>query len=239
MKKVFALTLAMLMMAGMACSTVTDLISDEGDIGSGENGGTQVGQTEEPAPDQSGESGSVLFSDDFSDPSSGWERGDYETGTVGYESGVYSVVSNGDGETMWGIANRNFGDVIIEVQATQLDAPDNDNNDYGVMCRVQDNNEGYFLLISGDGFYSILLRAEDSFTPLVDWTSSEAFNLGNATNQIQATCDGDTFTLTVNGTELASATDSTFSNGDIALTATSYEAAATEVHFDNLEVRAP
>lgn len=238
MKKTVALTLAILVVAGMACSTVTELISGEGDPGGGD-GGEQVGQTEEPEPEQSGESASVLFSDDFSDTSTGWEQGDYDTGSVGYESGVYSVVSTGDGETMWGIGNRNFGDVIIEVQATQVDAPANDNNDYGVMCRVQDNNEGYFLLISGDGFYSILLRAEGSFTPLVDWASSEAFNLGNATNQIQATCDGDSLTLTVNGNELASTTDSTFSSGDIALTATSYEAASTEVHFDNLEVRAP
>jgi len=33
--------------------------------------------------------------------------------------------------------------------------------------------------------------------------------------------------------------DSTYAQGDLALTATTYEDVATEVHFDNLTVRTP
>jgi hypothetical protein len=80
---------------------------------------------------------------------------------------------------------------------------------------------------------------EKKFEPLVDWTKSNAVKQGNATNRIKAVCNGSTLELIVNGQRLTSAEDSTYTKGDIALTATTYEDAATEVHFDNLTVRNP
>ncbi len=227
MKRTVALSIALLVTTGLACNTLSGLLP-----------GGDSGPTDGLLGEGVG-SGEVIFSDDFSNETTGWEQGEYETGTVAYESGVYSVVSFGNGETMWGISNRNFGDVLVEVQAQQVRAPTNDNNDYGVMCRVQENNDAYFLLISGDGFYSILLRADGQFSQLVDWTLTDRLNMGNATNQISAECNGSSLSLTVNGNLLAATEDSTFSTGDIALTATSYEAQETEVQFDNLRVVKP
>ena len=111
--------------------------------------------------------------------------------------------------------------------------------DYGVMCRAQDNGDGYYLLISGDGNYSILLGNGDSYDPLVDWQESSAIHTGNAANHLRAVCNGSSFDLYVNGQHLASTQDDTFSSGDLALTATSYESDGTEIHFDNLTVRQP
>ena len=182
----------------------------------------------------------ILFQDDFSDPDSGWEVGDYDTGSVGYKSGAYFVTSAGDGNTMWGVANRSFDDLFIEVDTTQISSPANNNNDYGVVCREQGDGAGYYMLISGDGYYAILVKAAGrDFEPLVDWTQSDIIRQGNATNHIRAVCDGSTLALFVNGQRLATAEDDTFSRGDIALTATSYEDEPTEMHFDSLVVRQP
>ncbi|MEE9617491.1 MAG: hypothetical protein V3T90_10880 [Anaerolineae bacterium] len=182
----------------------------------------------------------ILFQDDFSDPDSGWEVGDYDTGSVGYKSGAYFVTSAGDGNTMWGVANRSFDDLFIEVDTTQISSPASNNNDYGVVCREQGDGAGYYMLISGDGYYAILVKAAGrDFEPLVDWTRSDIIRQGNATNHIRAVCDGSTLALFVNGQRLATAEDDTFSGGDIALTATSYEDEPTEIHFDNLVVRRP
>jgi S1-C subfamily serine protease len=193
---------------------------------------------EEPVPAVAPTAGftRVFLEDDFSDPGSGWEVGDYETGSVGYKDGAYSVISLGDGATMWGVANRSLDNVVIEVDATQVSAgPDND-NDYGVVCREQGNGDGYHLLISGDGYYAILKSEGWDFEPLVAWTASDVIRQGNATNHIRATCDGPALALFVNGRHLATAEDSTFVKGDIALTATSYEDEPAEVHFDNITV---
>jgi flagellar basal body rod protein FlgG len=181
----------------------------------------------------------LLFEDDFSDPASGWEVGDYNEGKVGYADGYYYVISSSQNNVMWGVAHRSFGDVDIEVEATQFSAPDNNNNSYGVQCRLQSNNDGYHLLISGDGFYSIQMVSGGSFTRLVDWTGSDVINQGDATNEIQAICDGSRLALYCNGQLLAETNDSTFTQGDIALMAETLEADPTEIHFDNLKVYAP
>lgn len=218
MKRALILIALVLAAAAMACSTLTDLLPGGG------GGSASIPE------------GDLVFDDDFSDPNSGWEIGDYPGGSVGYKSGTYFVTSVGEGTTMWGVAGRTFSDVVIRVDATQISAPTNDNNDYGVVCRLQENADGYYLLISGDGLFSILLAEGESFTPLVDWTESDVINQGNRTNSIAAVCDGSSLALYVNGEQLATTSDSTFRSGDIALTATSYESEMTEVQFDNLEV---
>jgi hypothetical protein len=183
--------------------------------------------------------GNVLLEDDFSSSNSGWEVGEFVDGAVGYGNGYYFIRSTDPSMTIWGVAGQNYTDVIIDVDATQDSAGPENNNDYGAACRVQENGDGYYLLISGDGYYSIFKGAGDSFIPLVDWEESGDINQDNAKNHIQASCIGSDLVLIINGKELASASDSTFSSGDIAMTATTYEDQPVEVHFDNVVVTRP
>ena len=195
--------------------------------------------TEAPPPTaQPQPSGGVLFQDDFSNPNSGWNEMEFESGEVGYGDGYYYAQTDLEAGMVWGVAGQSFSDIVLEVDATQVAAPANDNNAYGVMCRVQPNDAGYLLRISGDGYYAIHLISEGAFEVLVDWTSSPAINQGNATNRIRAVCDGPIIALFVNGEFLAEATDTTYTSGDIALAATTFEEEQeTEIHFDNLVVR--
>lgn len=181
----------------------------------------------------------VLFEDDFSDPGSGWQVRDTDSGSVGYGGGSYIVISREESVTISGRANRSYDNLVIEVDATQVSAPANDNNDYGVVCRRQANGDAYYLLISGDGKYSIQKNLGDEFVRLVDWTSSDAIRRGNATNRIRAVCDSSDLMLFANGELLAEVSDSAFFEGDIGLTAMTYEDEPTEIHFDNLVVSAP
>jgi len=181
----------------------------------------------------------VLLQDDFSDPNSGWEIGEFDGGSIGYKDGVYFVISSQKSTAMWGAAQQVFKDVVIEVDATPVRSPSNQNNDFGVMCRLQFNGDGYSMNISADGYYSIQIAQNDQFTDLVEWMESSAIRTGNVTNRIRTVCDGNKLVLFVNGTLLAEVTDNTFSEGDVALSATTYENDLTEVHFDNVVVRTP
>jgi len=87
--------------------------------------------------------------------------------------------------------------------------------------------------------YGIMKAVDDERDPLVEWTESDAINRGNASNDIRGTCDGSSLTLEVNGQQLASTTDSEFLSGDVALTATSYESASTQIYFDDVRVSRP
>ncbi len=215
-----------LAMTALACTC--NLLPDGGGGGGGDDPAVP------PPPPEN-----VLFQDDFSDSNSGWEVGDYDDGDVGYKDGVYFVTSVNLETLMWGVAGRSFDNVIIEVDAIQVAAGSTNDNAYGVACREQGSGDGYYLRISGDGYYSIAKAANGEFTALVEWAESSAIKQGNATNHIRAVCNGTTLELFVNGQSAGSVQDSTFTSGDIALTATTYEDGETEVHFDNLMVLKP
>ena len=191
------------------------------------------------SPPPSSTAAEPLLQDDFSDSGSGWEIGDYDGGSVGYRDGAYFVTSTVSELGVWGVANRSFDDLVIEVDATQVSAGPVSDNAYGVTCREQGDGNGYYLRISGDGYYSIVKVEGGGPVVLVDWEGSSAIRQGNETNRIRAVCDGVTLKLSVNGEHLATVEDSTFTSGDIAFTATTYENEATEIHFDNLVVRKP
>ena len=186
--------------------------------------------------------GQVFLEEDFSDPGSGWEIGDYDQGSVGYGAGFYFVSSTVDGQTMWGVANQSYSDLAIEVDATQFTAPANDNNGYGVKCRVQPGGtggDGYAFLVSGDGFFTIQVIVDGDYEPLIEWTASSAVNQGYATNRLRVVCDGTRLAFYTNGEFLGEVVDSTYPSGDISLMAVTLEEEATEVHFDNLVVSGP
>lgn len=218
-KKVFAL-IALFALLMLACSIGTP------------------GASETQAP-----STNIIFQDDFSNPNSGWEVGDYSGGSVGYENGYYYVIGDGAGVNMYGAAGKNFGDAIISVDASAVQGPSNDNNGYGIICRKDpdpNSDNGYYLRISADGYYSIAKADENGFTDLVAWTSSSVVRQGTKNNTIVAYCVGSNLKLEVNGTVLAEANDSTYSSGDVALMAVVYEEnETTKVQFDNFVVRKP
>lgn len=179
----------------------------------------------------------ILLEDDFSDPGSGWAEAESESRRAGYRDGYYFITAL-EG-TAWSWPGTTNTDVVVEVEATQASAgPENDNS-YGVICRLQSNSDGYFLRVSGDGYYSIAKRLDGEYEYLVKWTTSDVIRQGNSTNLIRAVCDGSTLVLEVNGQVLGEATDSTFTEGDVGFVVGTYEDEATEVHFDNLLVTAP
>lgn len=223
---------------------VAEIHSTDGDLPPGSYtwelsvGGQALASSSFSIPDQ-GQAG-VLLQDDFSDPNSGWEVANWEEGSVTYENGTYAVSAISEDKTIWGNANVYFESTVIQFTTQQVEGPANHNNAYGVICRESEGGLGYFLRISGDGFYSIQLSTEHgSFKPLVDWTKSEAIHQGNAVNRVRAVCDGPNLALYANDVLLSQIADDTLVSGDIALTATTYEAEATKVLFDDVEILSP
>ncbi len=181
----------------------------------------------------------VLLEDDFEDPDSGWEIGNYDSGSVGYENGSYFVESSLEGNLMWGTAGMVFENTDITVETRQISAPPNDNNGYGIMCRIESGEDGYTLRISGDGYAAIQYFKDGEMIQLVEWFETPLIRKGNTTNVLRAVCDGPNLALYINGELAAEATDSTFIRGDIALAATSYEPEPTKILFDNIRVMLP
>jgi hypothetical protein len=188
---------------------------------------------------ESGQPSNVLFQDDFSDPSSGWDRASGDDGLTDYVDGIYRIYVNAKNTDNWSNPGLNFGDTQIEAEAKKVGG--DDNNDFGLVCRYQDTNNFYFFVTSSDGYYGIgkfldgeqLLIGDEMMQP------SEEINRGNATNNLRADCVGNKLSIHVNGVLLAEYQDDSFTSGDVGLLAGSFDNPGTDIHFDNFVVRKP
>jgi hypothetical protein len=183
---------------------------------------------------------SILMRDSFSDPESGWDVEEFEGGSLGYKEGIYFIQAADKDYYYLGQAYVTLADVVIEVDATQILGPANNNNYYGAGCRLQSDGGAYVFIISGQGYYAIYREdGEAGGEFLVDWTESDVIHQGNATNHLRATCDGTRLAIAINGELLAEVEDDTYTTGDVLLVASTLEDEPTEVHFDDFLAYVP
>lgn len=182
----------------------------------------------------------ALFSDDFSDPSSGWDRVVDDEGINDYTDGGYRIFVNKPNWYFWSNPNLQFTDVVIDVDARKLAGPDE--NDFGVICRYKNEQNFYFFTVGNDGFYGVskVINGEESLIGMDRMQFNDtAIKLGSDSNHLTAECVGNRLTLTVNGTVLADVTDSDLTSGDVGLIAGSYDAPGVDILFDNFVVTRP
>jgi len=184
-----------------------------------------------------GGGGALPWNEDFSAPGT-WQAESDATAQVAVQDGVLRVYVAVPNQLAWAIAGKDFRDFHLTVEATQVSGPDD--NEYGVLVRMQDHSNFYRFSISGDGYF-LVSKFVDGQAELLgsNWTPSEAINQGQATNVVEVICQGDSMTFIVNGQQLAQVEDGQFTHGDIGLYAGSFYEGGVEVHFDNLSVTEP
>jgi len=183
---------------------------------------------------------SLPWSDDFSDPASGWQTESDTSAEVLYHEGAMRVFVKAPNRLAWAWGGREFSDFRLAVEATQVSGPDD--NEYGVQVRMQDNSRFYRFSISGDGYYQISKHDGAEREMLSgDWSQSDAIHLGAAMNLLEVTCQGATMIFSVNGVQLAQVEDADFRRGDVGFYAGSFREPGTgvEIHFDNLTITQP
>jgi hypothetical protein len=181
----------------------------------------------------------ILFMDDFSDNTSGWDRYTDTDGITDYENGIYRINVLDTRSDYWANPGKNLSDVRIEVDATKAGGPDD--NDIGVICRYKSVDDFYVFMISSDGYYGIskVVAGESELIGQESWLDSDAIKLGLDTNHIRVDCVGSQLSLYVNGVFITSVTDSEFSSGDVGLLAGTYDTPGTDIHFDNFVIYDP
>ena len=194
--------------------------------------------TEEPT--QEVVAGGVLFEDDFSDPDSGWGDGENETALREYRDGEYVIEVYETGWFIWvnpeaGSLSNTHTTVTITNPGEALDPT------FGVICNYVDDSAFYYMGIGPDGYYAIVrAEGEDDIFLTSDedlWVQSDHIEVNAESYTLEAICASDgTLALVVNGVEIASVQDDTYTEGDVGLFALSFEQVPVEVHFDDLTV---
>jgi hypothetical protein len=181
----------------------------------------------------------VLFSDDFSDESSGWVTYDYYDGWVAYLNGHLDITDyEAYMAALYSESQHYFTDFILEVETWLVGGTDNNWQEVG--CRFRDTDNYYLFAISADGYYFVEKWVYGVKTYLVSVTYSPYIHQGQGvTNLIRIECIGSSLSLSVNGHVLATATDATFTGGDITLAASAINDTFTEVAYDNIVVSKP
>ncbi len=181
----------------------------------------------------------LLFQDDFSDSSSGWNTLQSEAGAIEYTAEGLRFQVNQMRYDLWSVPSLHLGDVHVEVDAIKSGGPDD--NDFGIICRYSDENHFYALLVSSDGYYGIskMENGEHNLLGMDGMRLSDAVNKGTAANHLRADCVGDTLTLYANGVKLYEVKDASYSSGDVGLIAGSFDQPGVEIVFDNFMVAKP
>jgi hypothetical protein len=200
--------------------------------------GDSVQATARPTSAASATGAQTIY-ENFTSDDGMWALSDDDYGKASFENGAFVVTALQKSQTMWSSYSDNFNDVKIEVDAKALNGTFNNNNGFGVDCRVQENGDGYSFQISSDGYYALVKFADTDGSELVDWTQSDAIAQGEFTNHISVLCQGSTLELWVNNVFLTSITDDEFTSGSISLSATTFSDSPTSVSFDNLEISNP
>ncbi|UYN90343.1 MAG: hypothetical protein KIT08_03670 [Anaerolineales bacterium] len=229
-KQIWFVVLALLLV-GMACSFGASS-ETQGDAPTGNTGAS----TQAPAPTDS----PVLFQDDFSSTSSGWDRSTYDDGSqTDYVDGGYHILVNGEYASVWANPGIDVADVSVEVDGVKRGGVDD--NEFGVICRYQDESNFYAGSISSDGFYAIvkIQDGEFGYVGTEGMQPSDLILLGDQVNRVRLDCVGSMLTLYVNGTQLISGNDSSFGSGDVGLYAGTFATPGIDVFFDNFVANRP
>jgi hypothetical protein len=186
----------------------------------------------QPKPTYDYRTGTVLLDESF-DQSFAWES--YQNADLGVnlrvENGAYHMTVSGGGY-IWGLNAQPHEDVVFTAQSAQLS--DFNNNAYGLMCRADPNNDGdgYYFLISGDGYWSIRRGRGGTIEALVEFERTDAVYQGHAINSIRVLCIEDYLALYVNDYFVGEARDSLYRRGYAGFVVAAAEEGEAEVTFD-------
>lgn len=129
-----------------------------------------------------------------------------------------------------------YGDVQL---TANVENRGHENNYITLVCR--ESADGWYeLSFASDGFYSIDFAddATDSFENLAGGTT-DTINLGAASNEFTAICQGNQLTLYVNGEFVDNVTDNRLTDGRVGISVASLEDLPILVAFDYLEISQP
>ncbi len=175
------------------------------------------------------------YSDDFSNPQSGWQTLSDVSAEVKYDNGRLRFTIQQENLTQWSVAGRQFADGDFQVDAQAVGGPTD--NGFGVVFRFQDRKNFYHFEISSDGYWRAGMMKDGAWENWEDWAAHPAIQTGNAVNRIRVIMKSDEFVFMVNDQQIAQRQDASFASGDIGLFAlTLIDAPGTDVAFDNVAV---
>jgi hypothetical protein len=185
-------------------------------------------------------SGVLIYKDDFSNSQSGWQTWNNSAGSmVTYQADGLRIMVSEPYSDILARNGKRYTDTRLEVDGIKL-AGEN-NNHFGLVCRLQDPKNYYAFLISSNGYYGIAKMKAGKFSilgkPSMEYNQS--IHLGESLNHLHVECAGKKLSLAINGENVIQVNDPDFQTGEAGLIVGTYEARGAEIYFDNFFVYQP
>src|SRR5688572_13818206 len=163
--------------------------------------------------------GGPLLQDDFSNTSSGWGIGTDADSSVEYANGGLQMLVFTPNYLTWSTPNAtDYQNVHVETTATHNDT--NPTTAFGVICNEVGTTASYYYFVITPGGEYAIAKAEVGqtdffFTNNDQWGSSDLITQNATSYRIGADCASDgRLTLYVDGQQIDSVSDTTFTTGD-------------------------
>lgn len=149
--------------------------------------------------------------------------------------GAYHIVTLETGQLVVGVSESLLlSDFTLEVDAAQVSG-DND-NEYGLVCGYQDDDNYHELAISGDGYVGFFARERGRWETISAFESHEGINQGNAVNHLRLEVAAGVFSFYVNGQPALRESDTRLGHGLIGFGCGSFGEPGLHCLFDNLKI---
>ncbi len=186
---------------------------------------TALAQQLTPSPAQT-----VLYQDTFTDTPDGW----LNDSNCGFKSDGYHVIG---GNACLSPSDVDPTDADISVTAQAVTT--GQNTGYGIVLRRATSGNFYTFEITADGQWGFVKFTNGTGTVLTQFQSNSVIQTGaGASNDLRAVVVGSQFTFYVNGTQVGTATDSTFATGRTGVVDDDTDA-KSEIIFTNFVVAQP
>jgi hypothetical protein len=180
----------------------------------------------------------ALLEDDFSKSDSGWGTGTDSDSSVEYANGGLQMQLFTKNYFIWSTPNTEDYD-SVHMEVTVNTAGTDSTTAFGFMCYQQAVDSAfYYFAVTPAGEYAIVeasIAVADVFlTNNDEWGSSDLIATNAASYRLGADCGNGTLTLYVDGKQIVSVSDSTYTRGGVGLfTWSGEDAASADVTFDD------
>lgn len=193
-----------------------------------------------PSPTSTPEKKIIYQEDDFSNIDSCFDVFSDSTVRLFAENDAYHIAVQIPIYFGWTFCDREIRNFVMEVDATVVSGPSNNNYAYGIVFRRDSTTEGFYaFLISGDGYYSFSGIYPDDYYPLLAWSPIREIKQGEQINHLKVVAVGDQFELYVNNALVGLVRENTLKSGPFGFIVETFDDPEVEVVFDNLIVTEP
>ena len=178
-----------------------------------------------------------LPKDDFSSSSSGWGTGTDSSSSVEYANSGLQIIVYQPFYVSWSTPDTTVYE-NIHIEANVTNTSTDPQAMFGIICNEQGTtNSFYYVGVSSDGYYAFIKSSIVGDDVYLKEGNSAAISAASTSMRIGLDCANGSLSLYVNGQQIDSVSDSSYTSGVIGLFAASGEQnSGTNITFDDFAV---